>query len=256
MSEATIACTYGCTIKGSHRSECNSLCRHQNRGHTCPKKCDGQCTGCLPRPADTGAALCHWCVHVLTQAVEEVPALAEHLRWLGNPHDQPLAKPPSDDTIARTDPAEGTILPGPWLALDELNSLLASWAHLIIDEHPNQPMRGPNAPPWHGDIANWLLPLLPWCTRQSDWAAIMREEIPAEVATIRARYPTIDDTEGAKRIAMPCPACDLLTLTYTPPRWERQPFVVSCDNPDCARIYSEDDFEWFKHMALTGQTIA
>lgn len=235
MSDAINPCGHGCTMRGSHRTDCTG-------GHP-----DRPCTGCLPRPA-TGH-LCEWCHSILTNTINEIPDLVQHLYWIGQPAAQ--NKPITDDPPNRTDPALANALPAPWLAADELESMLAGWAQVVIEEHPNQPMRGPNASPWHGNIAAWIAPHLDWIRHQY-WAVDMRHELPKETATLRARWPMIEDTEGAKRLVMPCPRCDQLTLTYTPPPEAHAPFVVSCDNPDCARIFSEDDFDWFKHMALTG----
>lgn len=235
MTDAIRPCGHGCTIRGSHRTDCTGT-----------NPAGKPCTGCLPRPAE--GYLCEWCYSVLTGAIEAIPDLVAHLYWIGEPVAQ--NNPATDTPPSREDPALADALPAPWLAADELESMLTGWAHVITEEHPNQPMRGPNAAPWHGDTVAWMRPHLPW-VRHQYWSVDMRYELPRETATLRARWPTIEDTEGARRVTMPCPRCDQLTLTYTPPRNIGDKFVVSCDNPDCARVFSEDEFEWFQHMALT-----
>jgi hypothetical protein len=221
-------CMSGCKITGQHKSTC-----------------EGECRGCLPRPAEEGV-LCAWCWRRLTTDLAAVPALVVHLREIGKPMAQ--TNPPGDGRSYR-DPAESTVIPAAWLEADSLESLVSSWVLLVIEEHPNQPMRGPNAAPWYGDQVAWLTPHLPWCARQ-DWASIMRGELGRDVATLRARWPMLTDTEPVRRVDVPCPRCDHMSLMYTPPREAGQPFTVHCDDPDCMKSFSEDEWDRFKMLAL------
>jgi hypothetical protein len=221
------ACATGCRIAGQHQTTC-----------------EGECRGCLPRPAEEGT-LCSWCWRTLTRAVEQMPELVAHLRAIGEPVAQ---QAPPSDTSSRTDPAEGSVLPQSWLFADEMMSTVTSWAQVIHEEHPAG-LRGPNSAPWFGNVVAWLTPHLAWAARQ-DWAAEMRRELMSDIATARHRWPTLDDTEPARRVDVPCPRCDLMSLTYTPVRHAGQAFRVECDNPDCARVFSEDEWERFKVLAL------
>lgn len=227
------ACATGCRITGQHQPDCPA----------------DTCRGCLPRPAERGT-LCAWCDERLHDAIARTPDLVAHLRVIGQPHAQNA--PLSDDTARHGDPAETTVMPAAWLDADELLGLIGSWARLILEEHPVQPMRGPNAAPWHGDVAAWIAPHLPWCTEQ-DWAAEMRRELVEYVTTLRHKYPTADDVEPVQRVDVPCPRCGLLSLTYTPPRFAGQAFRVECTDPDCARVFSEDEWDRFKGLALRGE---
>lgn len=224
-------CISGCRVKGQHAEECD--------GDTCH--------GCRPRPADTGN-LCAWCWRLLCDDVATHPALIAHLRELGEPHAQ--NKPLTSDTFGRGDPAESSVLPSEWEYADEIQSTLASWAQVVTEEHPNRPMRGPNAAPWHGDVVAWITPHLEWAAGQ-EWAGEMARELRRDISTGRVRWPMPEDVEPPRSAGVACPRCDELSLTYTPPRAYRQPFIVACSNPECARVFSEDEWERFKALILT-----
>ena len=250
MSEPLTYCASGCTVRGQHKPTCTDR---------------ETCKGCIPRTASHGT-LCDWCFQRLTADVAAAPALVHHLREIGKPYAQ--VQPPSGGKSYR-DPAEGNILPAAWLAADEIHANLASWALLILEEHPlGERMVGPDeASAWHtryGTVAGvrtadattalvrWLTPQLDWCAGQ-EWASVMRSEVSSIIATTTARWPMAESTERPRDVAMPCPRCDLLSLTYAPPSFATQPFKVSCGNPDCARVWSEDEWEWLVTMVTAGE---
>lgn len=243
-------CASGCTIRQQHVSDC-------------PDR--DTCRGCLPRSAEHGT-LCRWCYQRLASDVAIVPDLVAHLRIIGAPHAQ--TNPPADGKSYR-DPAEGNILPPAWTAADELHAMLASWALLVLEEHPNGvQMAGPDeAGAWHTRygtvvgiahinatvrLVQWLSTQLDWCARQP-WAAEMRREVCDAVATTSARWPTATMVEEARAVAMPCPRCEMLSLRYAPPSEYRQPFQVTCINPDCARVWTEDEWAWLVKMVTEGE---
>ncbi|MDA8440474.1 MAG: hypothetical protein M0Z51_16670 [Propionibacterium sp.] len=228
MSDVVTYCASGCKVTGQHRGDCP--------GETCK--------GCQPRQADHGT-LCAWCAQRLAIDLAQVPALVAHLREIGKPYAQ---MQPASDSTAHTDPAETTVLPAAWLAADEMTSTIDSWAHVMLEEHPAN-LRGPHAAPWHGDVVAWMLPHIDWILRQ-EWACEMRRELSRDVSTFKARWPTLDMTEPERHVTTPCPRCQMLSLTYAPPSFHRQPFKVSCSNPDCARVFSEDEWDRFKALAL------
>lgn len=244
-----IYCQAGCTIRGVHTDGCPG----------------DDCKGCAPRTANHGQ-LCAWCYRRLEDDITTIPDLVRHLRVIGAPHAQ--TAPPSDGRNYH-DPAEGNILPAAWTAADELHAMLASWALLILEEHPNgRHMVGPDeAGAWHTRygttvgiahirattaLVRWLIPILEWCAGQS-WAAEMRKEVSAAVSTAAARWPTATMTEPDRPVTMPCPRCELMSLRYSPPSVERAPFRVACTNPDCARIWTEDEWEWLVTMVTKGE---
>ena len=207
----------------------------------------GCTTNNTPRQAEYGL-LCPWCWQRLNHDIAAIPDLITHLREIGEPHAQ--AAPPSD-TRSHGDPAESTVLPAAWIEADYLESLVASWVHVILDEHPNQPMRGPNAKPWHGDQNAGLTTQQDWCATH-ERADEMRREPGRNLATLRARWPSPDMTEHDRPVpGIKCPRCDRISLTYAPPSYHTQPFKVSCDNPDCARVFTED--EWTRLVGLIAQ---
>jgi hypothetical protein len=266
------ACVSNCTVRDRHLSDCPCSGEH-DREH------EGHCRGCQPRAAEFGR-LCAWDWQRLQSDVATAPALIRHLRAMA---EADAGGDKTSNIHSGGDPAWGSILSAAVDAADEVHAQLASWAHLVLEEHPNGPqMRGPDetgARRTHtvavldGEIARqygpylrkstiagthnpeatsrlvaWLLPMLPWCSAQ-EWAGEMRREVSEAVRTALARWPMSDT--GTRNIpATACPRCDLVSLTYTPPTWERQPFVVRCTNPECGRVFSED--EWTRLCALLG----
>lgn len=229
----TRACESGCRIRDEHLTDC-----------------PGECRGCLPRPAVEGV-LCGWCWQKLQASVVEVPAMVVHLREIARLDRIASARPLSSDPVHSGDPAHGSVLPAAWLGADELESDLTSWALLVLDAHPAG-LRGPNQAPWYGDVARWITPHLAWCSRQ-EWAPDMRRELGRTLATLRARWPMPEDVERTRHIPnVPCPRCEQVSLEYSPPSWERMPFKVSCQNEDCARVFSED--EWMRFVGLLTRT--
>lgn len=235
-------CLSNCTIRNQHIPTC-----------------DGECKGCLPRPAEHGN-LCPWCWQRLNADVTDLPGLVKHLREVGEPHAQ--AAPPSDGRSSN-DPAEGSVLNDAVGAADALHATLASWANVIIEEHPTH-LNGPDQRgAWvtsTGDVAGlkpgseatrrltrWITPHLDWAVHQ-DWAAEMRKELSSLIATTRARWPEADERTRPVSGA-PCPRCQLITLAYTPPTHYGAAFVVSCTNPDCSCTFTEDQWDQYAGLA-------
>jgi hypothetical protein len=247
VNDRPAACTVGCTIRGQHRADCADR---------------DKCRGCIPRPAEYGT-LCAWCWQRLQSDVATAPAVVAHLREVGEPAAQ--AAPPSD-TQAHGDPSEGAILPAAWGAADELHADLASWALLILEQHPAAAtFAGPNeVGAWHTrygtvvgvlheeattNLARWLIPLLPWCSEQ-EWAAEMRRELGSLTATTLARWP-MQDTRTREVPGIRCVRCGEASLVYTPTAGYKLPFHVACTSPDCGRIYTEAEYD----AALAKMTI-
>lgn len=241
-------CLSGCTVRGQHRPD-------PAEDHA------DECRGCLPRPAEEGQ-LCAWCWQRMSSDVATSPALVRHLREMAEPH---AGTRPASDGRGYTDPAEGSILSGAVDTADGVHACLASWAHLILEEHPHgDQMAGPDErgawltrygatagvrdPEATARLVRWLLPLLPWCSGQ-EWAGEMRKEVAETVRTALARWP-MEDYRTRAIPATLCPRCDRASLTYTPPSVERAPFVVACTNPECGRVFSED--EWTRLVKLLG----
>jgi len=243
MTAAPSPCISGCTVRGDHRTTCE----------TRDAKTD-PCKGCLPRDAETGL-LCAWCFQRLQSDVATAPALVAHLREIGEPHAQ--CAPPSD-TRSYRDPAEGDMLPAAWGAADEIHADLASWALLILEEHPlGAGMVGPDeVGAWHTRygttvgvitvraterLCAWLRPLLPWCAAQ-EWAAEMRSELGSMIATTSARWP-MQDSKARAVVGVRCARCGFESLDYTPTKGADLPFDVRCVNPECGRIYTESEWD-------------
>lgn len=245
--QATITyCAKGCTVRGRHLEQCT----------------DTECRGCLPRRAKYGR-LCGWCWQRLNADVVDAPTLVEHLREVAEP--DAAAAAPSDSRSYR-DPAEGSALSAAVDAADEIHAVLASWALLIVDEHPAG-LTGPDQRAWRsttpylatdketgeryqmyehpvgfrdaaatGRLVRWLLPHLTWAAEQ-DWIGDMRRELGHLMATTRARWP-MEESERPVPFAT-CSECDRASLVYYPPSEFRAQVQVACNHPECGHIYDE-----------------
>ncbi len=259
-------CLSGCTIRGQHRPTCQG----------------DECHGCAPRPAEFGH-LCPWCWQRLNADIVDSPALARYLWALGR---SGTKSPPSDTKVSGGEPSERAVIHGAIDALDALHACLASWAHLILEEHPDgEHMSGPDErgtrytlstireldgetfvrppevagvrdPEATSRLVRWLLPMLPWCSRQ-EWAAEMRREVASVVRTTMARYPVVEERRAIPGVT--CPACERVSLMMDPPTIERHTVQVACSRRGCGAVYSEDDFkrltrliEWERATEATG----
>ena len=251
------ACLSGCALRGQHLTTCET-----RDATTRP------CKGCLPRPAEFGN-LCPWCFQRLTADVIDAAPLVRHLRDMAEPD---AGRKPAGDGRTHGDPAWGAILSAAVGAADEVHMTLAGYAHLILEEHPNGArMAGPDERGvwrteecWRTDdtgthlrpsvvvgihedpettarLVKWLLPMLPWCSEQ-EWAGEMRREIGELIRTTMARWP-MAETRLVKIGDTLCPRCNRASLTYMPPQYERAPLVIACSNPECARIFGEDEYD-------------
>ena len=220
--------------------------------------CEGNgCPGCRPREAEHGR-LCphHW--QRLNGAMVDVPGVIAHLLDIGAPN---AGRQWGGDGRSHGDPAERTVLPGPWLDADEIGALLTSWAHLVMDERPargpapgslawSHPARRVGEPedvdprPVRAQdpdaVVRWFLPLLPWVADQ-EWVAEMLREMEAMIGTAKARWPMGE--RGRHVQGLPCPRCERLTLWYEPPTPARPLMQVQCLEPECGRTFGEDEWE-------------
>lgn len=254
-AEGTTPCAAGCVVRGQHVTDHDAV---------------DLCKGCRPRLAVYGL-LCAFCWQRLSSDVATAPSLVRHLRGVAVP--DAGAKPSSDDRGYR-DPSEGSVLSGAVSDADDLHALLATFAVMYVDDHPGavgpderhtwrtqQTVRGNEYGTWvkrptvagirHPDatvdLVRWLLPQLEWMSRQG-WVGEARTELGQMTAQIKARWP-MEDTQTRPVPGVPCPRCDRLQLTYSPPSWFKAPFVTACQNPECGRTFSED--EWDRLVGLT-----
>lgn len=260
MTTTTVACIRGCTLLGEHLTSCDTR-----------DAAVDPCRGCLPRRAEFGL-LCAWDWQRFNADVVDAPGLVQHLRTLSEV--EAAAAPPSDGRAYR-DPAEGSILPATIGAADEIHALLAEYARRVVEDHPAHP-RGPDETGvWRslttvhvneygpylarsrvngirqaeatGRLVKWLLPHLAWVATQ-DWVGEARGELGTLIRITSARWPVEEDPRGRHVTDIPCPRCDRISLHYTPPTTERPTMQVACTNPQCARVFTED--EWDRMRAL------
>lgn len=226
MTTTTESCWQGCTIRGQHHTDCS----------------DDTCRGCLPRPTDTGH-LCRACYNRAEHALVELAVRIPWLETLGRSLAMiPAAAPADPDTTSRRDPAEGSVLHAAFLRADEIRGDLRGWVQVVLED------RDLRHGPGEGDPARWLLPHLPWLAGHEAITDLC-DELARDMGQAMA-WPAPIDVEPARHLDMPCPSCDMLALVYTPPRFEGHEYRVECTDPDCARVFSEDEFDWFRRIAL------
>src|SRR5690606_33464530 len=132
---------------------------------------------------------------------------------------------------------------------DELDAEVASWALALVEENPVR-MAGPKALGLHP--AEWLDRHHETLARMGFVEEVVRT-LTRTVATLKARFPPPWAVEPERQVHIPCPRCGHMTLTYTPQAWAFQPFRVSCGNPDCGRVFSEDEWDHIKALAAAGE---
>lgn len=204
------ACHRGCTLTGQHKTDCAG----------------NECKGCLPRPTDTGH-LCARCYVRLQAALAAAPGIIDALRYIGQPY---ASAAPTDQAHGNGDPAETVPLHQAWLDVDELERAADSWAEGVAVQldHPRQT-----------NPTGYLLAHLDWCAKQ-DTAAEMVTTVTTLVFGLRTRWEAADD-RPPKPVAIrePCPRCDMFTLAF--PTHNR--YYIGCDNPDCAAVWSQNEWD-------------
>lgn len=259
MGAPPTPCVCGCTIRGQHDTHCPERCRHlaparPRLPQECPERCDHDCPGCAPRPAKFGR-LCPWDWQRLHADIVDSPALVRYLWALAHCGE---TTSPDNLNIRGGDPSERGVLHTALDALNGLHACLASWAHHILEEHPNgSQMAGPDQhgvwsttteppetvgirdPEATSQLVRWLLPQLRWCADQ-EWVGEMRREIGDVVRTTAARFPVTERTRTIPGVE--CTVCHRVSLAYDPPTLERRTVQVNCTSPGCGVIFTEAEF--------------
>lgn len=94
-------------------------------------------------------------------------------------------------------------------------------------------------------VAGWLRTHQDWIEGQ-DWAGAMVTELRDQTRTALARWPMESQARAIQDV--PCPACERLTLTYTPPAFEGASVVVQCSRVDCAHRIDEAYWPHYAHL--------
>jgi len=266
MTTAPSPCISGCVQRGEHRQTCE----------TRDAKTD-PCKGCLPRDAETGLRLCQWCWQRLNADVVDTPALVRYLWALGHSGELSLA----ELKIHGGDASERGVLHAALDALDGLHACLASWAHLILEEHPDGArMAGPDdRGVQYTATTKWIDPkafprledgsepvvyirppeaagihtpeatsrLVKWLLpllrwcAGREWAAEMRREIASVVRTTAARFPIAERTRAIPGVT--CPVCERVSLVFDPATPERPSAQVDCTTRGCGVVFTQEEFK-------------
>lgn len=240
----TRTCASGCTKLGVHLPSCDG-----------PETGDGGCRGCMPREATDGR-LCGRCWGNLQRDVRTAPSIVDWIREHVEPSSQWGERvnsreidAPAPLAVTAVDDADG------------LHACLASWALLILEEHPAglvgiRPkgqrrlhdgtvvgiLEGSTAT---GSVCRFIDTHLEWATDQG-WVGEMVSEVGNTVRTLLARYP---QAERARHMPQAfCPACGRSSMVYFPPTWVGAEVVVQCEHASCGERVPEDRYGHFMRL--------
>lgn len=240
------ACLSGCVSFGTHRPSCTGF---SDSGM--------DCRGCTPREASEGL-LCARCWGNLQRDVRTAPSIIDWIREHVEPSSQWGERINSGEVDAPA-PLSVTAVDD----ADELHACLASWALLILEEHPAR-LVGPNVPRQWRATDGTVVGLMPdsnattavsrfvathaeWAANQP-WAGEMVAEVGALVRTLLARYP---EAERSRHLTdARCPVCERTTMVYHPPAWAGSDVLVQCDYHGCGCIVPEDRYGLFMAMVI------
>lgn len=248
MSTCQIA---GCVSRGKHAPDCPDHCKHWP--NPCPTRagrpaCDGHCAGCLPRDAFDPWVVCRWHGIRLGDALDELPRFLVHLHEIGKPYAQ--SAPPNGDTHGT--PEGFANLPASWVAADEIESDALWVARAVLDDAwpvLHRRVTWFTSAPWDGDVVAWL-------TDHADTALCLPSaldsivDLLSDIERAHYRWPTAEDGRPALALDLPCPRCGLRSLVRRPVMHERQTERIDCTDPDCARIFTREEYDRFAEMAL------
>ena len=243
-------------------------------GHTIPRKHQAECprtdcAGCLPAHTQGRDLICEWHQERVREALNYAPKLIAHIR----DHVQPGAS----NSVRPAEKGKGFSPPAPLNIsavsdADDLHAELASWALLIMEEHPSR-LHGPG---WNGAdvrpastrrsngeriydparvvglaasadplltthaICRWIARQLPWAITQ-EWAGALTEELTDRVSRMRARWPM---DERRVFLPVPCQACARLTLTRSAPAEPGDPVTIACVAVDCNEVIPPEKYDF------------
>ena len=206
------------------------------------------CKGCLPREVFEPWVICRWHGIRFGDTLDGLARFLVHLHEIGKPFAQ--QQPPAD-AVGRDDPAWRSQIPGAWLAADELEHDVEWIARAVCDDAwpvLRRRVSFPSRAPWDGNMLAWLIDHadLALCLPS---AADSIAALLSDAETTRHRWPTADDTRPALALDLPCPRCGLKSLFRRPVMFEGQTERIDCTAPDCARIYTRDEYDRFVQIA-------
>lgn len=228
---------YRCTIRGQHLSTCDG---QNNRG--------GECTGCLPRPAEVGI-LCRNCNDKYTAALSMAVDLITHLRSIER-------GPQSIDGV-RSGALVQPSYPASWQEADNL------WRHLagiIVASAMDRGEDDPAFPYWTAPGVGFSFSAsLDRVAEAVRWAVaelsvkhtdVVSRTGGAEAAvgfyravqTALARFPLEEKSRPVKYIK--CRNCQQKTLRWLPPLEYMDAIVIQCQNLTCGEYYDPAMAEW------------
>lgn len=267
-------------------SDCASGCKVRREHHSgCDQKV---CTGCMPRLAEFGT-LCMACHGRLTRDLIQAPALVEYLRGMLTP-----GQPGTESRVTSTREQPSVLNLATVDGADELHAALASWAHLVVEEHPGR-LVGPDLrgswvtqasrrrflPPgltaeqqvtygvqYLPAVVAGVKPrartnptktLTAWLLAHAEW--IERQPWAAEMVreiggTIATLRARFPQAEQSQHVTdEQCPNCERVgTLVYNPPTQEGGKIMVQCEHPSCGHLIPEERWGIFVAMIVDARS--
>jgi hypothetical protein len=266
---STGRCTRNHYVRGEHRDPVTPDDDPADPG--CPAAY-ARCKGCQPVliPEGSTRLICDGCDAHIARCLLDAPALVAHIRGHVRPgtympRQDVLREAPAPLNVAAVDDA------------DELFSVLAGWA---IGYARAVKLAGPLVEAGHvrWDASGWPVGIAAGrnpTETVTDWLLTHRQGIAttglhpgagpdtARVDVV-AWYRDVTDTHtrisgrwprtpAERRLPLPCPQCDRLTLHMHPPAAEGHPVQVICHWKTCGRTMTDEDYYWRVNEAKEGQ---
>ena len=233
MGGAVNACARGCTTR-DHATSC--LCTSE-----CPEH-PSHCKGCLPRAAIVGH-YCQRCADKFRDNLYELPQLVALVAQ--SPGGKLTQHQGTGDTSRRPTKVDQQSPSPAWDTADEVIQWAASWAWVIAGRPGYDPSRYNTAGIPVRELTRSISHITNRLTQalSDDYHA----ELYDEAATLHKRltHATGSD-ELTHRLKKPCPSCDQRTLVR-----EDGAGQIECRNRDCARVWTEDQYDNFVYVVAS-----
>lgn len=230
-----------CTVKGAHLVSCGGFATRWDREQQRRLTTKRPCTGCLPRPAESGV-LCYSCGAKLDEALKVAVDLITHLRSIES-------GPKADDGI-RSAPGSRVILPVSWVEADNLYTSLAAvavafsvdwgvpepeWdvtASLHAGFHPEASLGNV----WGVTrlLVEYVVDAQPRLLAKFH-AAGEAVRFVRQMQTALAHYPLEEKARPVRYVR--CRTCDQQSLRWRPPLEFEDAITIECSNPNCGNVW-------------------
>lgn len=236
MNVTVEPCVMGHDKPGAHTPGCPCATDHNDQH-------PDHCKGCGPALATRESGYCAWHEKRITTALTAIPDLTAHIE--ASP-DGRVARRSVNSAADRKPTKVDQASPSPaWDAADDAITWAWTWAETATPTRGNGPFTWNRAGLPTRDLTRTCGYLHTHLNR------ISREPYAADFATealnLHRQLELYAGTDRlTHRIKARCPSCDMKTLTR-----DDGADQIECRNPDCRRIWREDEYATFAHVAAS-----